>query len=116
MSSFTKKKLSESTDGKGIKIGASATPGTLLHTAVGGTSSFDEVWIWAANTSMSNALLTIEWGEVTDPDGHIEFTVAAQDGLKMIIPGLILQNSLEVRAFAATVDVLVVHGFVNLIS
>jgi len=116
MPSFIKKKFSESSDGKGILIGALATPGTLIHTAVGGQSSFDEIWIWATNTSVSNVLLTIEWGEVTNPDGYIKFIVAAQDGLKMIIPGLILQNSLEVRAFAATINVLVVHGFVNLIS
>ena len=116
MSSFTKKKLSESVDGKGIKIEASSTPGTLLHTTVGGEDSFDEVWIWVTNTSIVDQILTIEWGEVTAPDGNIIYTVSAQDGLKLIIPGLILQNSLEIRAFTETVDVLVVHGFVNLIS
>jgi len=30
-----------------------------------------------------------------------------------VIPGLVLQNNAQVKAFAATANVLVVHGFVN---
>ena len=37
MATFTKKKLSGSTDGKPIAVAATATPGTLIHTAVTGT-------------------------------------------------------------------------------
>ena len=116
MSSFIKKKLSASTDAKGIKISSIETPGTLIHTSVVGTNSFDEIWIWATNLDTVTREITLEWGDASYPDSSIKFPVAAQDGLKLIIPGLILQNSLEVRAFTETIDVLIAHGFVNLIS
>ena len=46
MATFTKQKLSGSTDGKGIKITSNTGgSGTTVHTAVTGTTDFDEVWI-----------------------------------------------------------------------
>jgi len=112
---FNKAKLSGSTDAKGIKVAATATPGTTVHTAVSGTTAntFDELWLWCVNTSASPVKLTIEWGETTAPDGNIELTIPAESGLYQVIPGFILQNSLLVRAFAATTNVLVMHGYVN---
>lgn len=116
MATFTKRILSGSTDGKQIKVAASATPGTTIHTAVTGTTDFDEVWIYAVNSSASDVKLTIEWGEATAPDGNIEFTVTAEDGLKVIIPGLILQNAAVVKAFAGTANVILISGFINRIT
>ena len=116
MATFSKRLLSGSTNGKGIKVAATATAGTTIHTAVAGTSDFDEVWIWAVNSSGTNVKLTLEWGEATAPDGNIEFTVTAEDGLKCVVPGLLIQNELVVKAFAGTGDVLVIHGFVNRIA
>lgn len=116
MAVFTKHLLSGSTNGKGIKVAASATAGTLLHTAIAGTADLDEIWLWAVNSSASAVKLTIEWGEATAPDGNIEVTIPSESGLFAVIPGLLLQNGLEVRAFAASGDVLVMHGFVNRIT
>jgi len=113
MATFSKQLLSGSTNGKGIKIGATATAGTLLHTAVSGTSSLDEIWIYAVNSSTSSVKLTIEWGEATAPDGNIEQTIPAEAGLYLVVGGLLLQNGLTVRAFAGTTNVIVCHGFVN---
>jgi len=116
MATFSKLALSSSTNGKGIKVTQTSTPGDSLHVAVSGTSSYDEIWLYCVNASSSDVKLTIEWGETTAPDGNIEFTVAAEEGLKCIVPGLVLQNGLVARAFASTADVLVVHGFVNRIT
>ena len=117
MATFTKKKLSGSTDGQGIVIAATATPGTLIHTAVAGTgAAFDEVWLWVQNTSASAVKVTIEYGGPTAPDKNIEYTVAAEDGPKLIIPGFILQNGLTIKAFAGTTNVLVAYGYVNAIA
>lgn len=116
MATYSKVLLSGSTNGKQVKIAATATAGTLIHTAVTGTSDLDEVWLWAVNSSTSDVKLTIEWGEATAPDGHIEQTIAAEAGLALVIPGLLLQNGLTVRAFAGTADVLCVTGFVNRIA
>ena len=116
MSTFTKRALSGSTNGKGIKVVATATAGTTIHTAVAGTSDFDEIWLWCVNSSTADVKLTLEYGEATAPDGNIEYTVGAENGLKIILPGTILQNELVLKAFAGTADVLVIHGFVNRIA
>jgi hypothetical protein len=107
-----KTKLSASTDGKGIKVAATATAGTLIHTAASGTSSFDEIYLYAVNTSASDVKLTIEYGGATAPDDNIEFTIPAESGMFNIVPGLLLQNGLTVKAFAGTGNVIAVHGFV----
>lgn len=104
--------LSGSTNGKNIKIAATSTAGTLIHTAVTGTASFDEIWIWVTNTDTTDRKLTIEWGEATAPDGNIEITIPSESGPFLVIPGWLLQNGLTVKTFAATANVLVATGFV----
>ena len=54
--------------------------------------------------------LTLEFGGVTDPDDHIEFTVPAEDGLYVVVPGLYLSGGVLVKAFAATGNVLTIWG------
>lgn len=107
-------KLSGSTDGRAIKVVATATAGTTIHTAH--ATSLDEVWLWAGNTDTTDRKLTIEFGGTTAPDDLIEVTVPAENGLQLIIPGLVLTNSVVVRAFAATANVVTVVGFVNRID
>lgn len=118
MAQVAKRKLSGSTDGKGIKVAATSTPGTTLHTAQSGTTDgkYDELWLWCVNSSTSAVKLTIEFGGTGSPDDLIEYTVPPEDGLHLMVPGLILQNAAIARAFAATTNVLIVHGFVNRIT
>ncbi len=112
---FKKRSLSASTDGRGIKIGATATPGTLIHTALdsAAVNEWDEITLRAVNTSASPVKLTIEWGGAISPDDLIELTIPTESGFTDVIPGHVLQNGAEVRAFAATADVIVIHGYVN---
>lgn len=116
MATYSKVLLSGSTNGKQIKVAATATAGTLLHTAVAGTSSLDEVWLYAVNSSASSVKLTIEWGEATAPDGNIEVSIPAESGYTLVVPGLLLQNGLTVKAFAATANVILINGYVNRIA
>lgn len=116
MSTYTKISLSGAANGLPIKVVATATLGTTIHTCPAGTTSFDEIWLWAVNTTSGDVLLTLEYGGATAPDYNIPYTVTAKDGLKCIVPGLILQNGLLVTAFAATANVVCIHGFVNRIS
>lgn len=110
---FTKDKLSGSTNGKGIKVVAIATLGTTIHTAVSGTSSFDEIWIWVYNGHTVSVNLTIEWGEATVPDGNTFIAIPNKSGRFLIIDGRLLNNSLVVTAFASVANVLVIDGYVN---
>jgi len=116
MATYSRELLSGSTQGKQIKVGATATPGTLIHTAVSGTTDLDEIWLYAVNSSSSGVKLTIEWGEASAPDGHVEVTLAAEDGYQLVVPGLLLQNALVVRAFAGTTNVILINGYVNRID
>jgi len=110
---IAKDKLSGSTDGKGIKVAATSTPGTTIHTSVAGTTNFDEVWIWAFNAHTAAVELTIEWGGTTDPDNILVKTIPKDDGLFLVIPGLLLQNGGVIKAFAGSGNVIVIYGYVN---
>lgn len=114
MAQITKRVFSGSTNGRGVKVVATATAGTTIHTA--DSTAQDEIWIWAVNSDTTDRKLTIEFGGTTSPDDLIEFTVPAEDGLYAVVPGLILTNSLVVRAFAASANVILLHGFVNRIT
>lgn len=112
---WTKLPLSGSTNGRGIKVVAIATAGTTIHTtaATTGVDNYDEVWLFAYNSDTSNRVLTLEWGGATVPDDNIVVTVAAQTGLVLVAPGIILQNSLVVKAFASAANVITLYGYVN---
>ena len=114
MATYTKIQLSGGTTGKNIKVAATATAGTLIHTAH--ATSIDELWLWAVNTDTTDRKLTIEFGGVTAPDDLIEMTIPLEDGPYLIIPGWTLTNSLVVRAFAATANVVIINGFCNRIT
>lgn len=116
MATFSKQLLSGSTNGKQIAVAATSTPGTLIHTAVTGTSSIDEIWLYAVNSSTTATKLTIEYGGVTANTDHIELTITGESGLVLVCPGLVLNNSLVVRAFAATTNVINISGYVNRIA
>ena len=115
MATFSKLPLSGSTNGNGINVAATATTGTTIHTAVSGTSSFDEVWMYAVNTSTSSVKLTVEYGGTTAAD-NIEITIPGESGLVLVVPGLFLNNSLVVTAFAGTTNVISIHGYVNRVA
>ena len=122
MATFTKLALQPAGStgtGLAIKVAATATAGTAIHTASTTTTTIDEIWLYAVNTSTSSVKLTIEWGEATVPDGNIEVTVLPEAGLVTVIPGLLLQGNATakvVRAFAGTANVICIHGYVNRIT
>lgn len=120
MASFSKLILSGSTDGRAIKVAATGTPGTTIHTGSSVATTIDEIWLYAQNTDTTARKLTIEWGGVSSPDDLIEITIPAESGLTLVAPGLLIKGNasaaLIVRAFAATTNVVTIHGYVNRIS
>lgn len=104
--------LSGSTNGKQIKVAATGTPGTTIHTAVAGTSSWDRIFLYAVNSGASPVKLTLEWGEATVPDGNVEQYIQPETGWVEISRGIPLQNGLVVKAFADTANIILIDGYV----
>jgi len=116
MAAYTKRQLSGSVNGRQIKIAATASPGTLIHTAVSGIVDFDEIWCYVTNNHTANLALTIQLGGTTSPDDLIQLTVPFKSGLYLVVPGMPLNNGLIVRAFAASANLLSISGWVNRIT
>lgn len=121
MATFSKQLLSASTDGRAIKVVATAiaTSPTLIHTGSASTSVLEEVWIYAQNNHSADVALRIGFGGTTDPDDIIEFTVKTKGGLYLVVPGLLLKGNatpLTVRAAAGTTNVISLSGYVNRIA
>lgn len=114
MATFTKVKLSGSTNGRGIKVAATATAGTLLHTA--DATALDEIWLYLQNDGTLEIQTTIEFGGVTVPDDNIILSIPVKSGLILAVPGLLVTGSVVVRAFAGTANLIVAYGFVNRIA
>jgi len=115
MATFTKTLLSGSTNGASILVSASATPGTLIHTAQSGTSGLDEIWLYADNSSSATVKLTVEFGGTAEKD-QIELNIPGESGLVLVVPGLVLNNSLITRAFAGTSNLVSISGYINRVS
>lgn len=116
MTTYNKELLSGSTSGRPILITATGSTGTAIHTAVAGASDFDEMWLYAGNTSEGvDNKLTVEFGGTTDPDDIIEVNITGSSGLSLIVPGVPVNGGVTVRAYAATGSQLNVIGWVNAI-
>lgn len=119
MATFSKIALSGSTDGKMIKVAATATAGTTIHTGSTTATTYDEIWLYAVNTDTTARKLTIEWGGTSSPDDLIESTIVSESGLVLIVPGLVIKGNataLVVRAFCASANVVNIAGYVNRIT
>jgi hypothetical protein len=118
MATYSAVLLSGSTDGKPIPVAATATPGTLIHTAVTGSVSFDEVYLWASNVTGTQATLTIEWGGVTDPGSHLikAYPIPANSIGYPVAPGTRINNGAVIRAFSGTASAINIVGNVNRIA
>ena len=120
MATYSKQLLSgTAANGRNIKVTTTATAGNTIHTAVSGTSDMDEIWLYAMNSHSADLKLTLEWGGVTVPNDLIEMTITTEAGLTLIAPGLLIKGNstaLIVRAFAATKNLITIHGYVNQIT
>lgn len=120
MATFTKVLLSGSTQGKAIKVAATASTGTTIHATGTSSSIIDEVWLYAYNSSASAVLLTVQYGGTASPDNDIAISIPAQAGLTLIVPGLVLTGTgaaaNTIYAYASAANVVTVSGYVNRIS
>lgn len=106
-------KLSASTNGRAIKVVATGTPGTTIHAA--DATANDYISLYAYNSSDSAVDLTLEWGGTTSPDDLIVKTLPPKTE-KLVASKRLLTGSLEVKAFAGTANVVMIHGSVDRVS
>ena len=119
MATYSKVLLSGSTQGKGIKVVATASTGTTIHATGTSSTTEDEIWLYAYNSDTAARLLTIQFGGTTSPDNDIKVTIPSQSGLTLVVPGLTIVPSgsaITVYAYAATTNVVTIQGYVNRIS
>ena len=108
--------LSGSTDGRGVKVAATSSAGTTIHTVTSSATDCDVVTIYAYNSSGSAVNLTLQWGGTTSVDDDIKLSIPATSGLTLIAPDLVLRNSLVIKAYAGSADVVTIHGFANRVT
>ena len=120
MATYSKQLFSTSTDGRAIKVVATAiASGTLIHTGQTSTTILEEVWLYAQNNHTADVAVRIGFGGATDPDDIIEYTVKTKGGLYLVVPGLLLKGNatpLTVVAAAGTTNVISLSGYVNRIT
>ena len=112
---FLKKQFSTSTNGRPIGISATASPGTLIHTAVTGSIHLDEVYVYAVNNATGSGTITVEQGGSAEYD-RVSVLLPPSSGSILVIPGAPLNGGLEVRAYFTTSGSCNVTGWVNRIE
>lgn len=116
---FTHEVLSGSTNGLGIQVTGTATGSTVtVHTAISGTTSRDEIWLWAVNNDVDSETrtLTIEFGGTSDPANLIIAPVPCKAGPVLVVPGLPLRNGLVVKAFSDEANDVIIYGYVHRVT
>lgn len=109
--------LSGSTHGRPIKVtGTSSGAGTAIHTGNSSTTNVDVVTLYAYNSSSSAVTLSIGWGETVSPDDIITLSIPAQSGLTLVVPDMVIRNSLAITAWAGTANVVMITGFANRVT
>lgn len=116
MATYTKLKLSGSTDGMGIKIVQIVTAGDTIHTAH--ATAQDEIWCWVSNLDSAAVTITIEWGGATDPDNLLvkSMSIPANSAPVPVVTGQILTNSKVFKMFASSANKIIASGYVNRIA
>ena len=120
MATYTKVLLSGSSQGQPITVVQTASTGTTIHATGTSSTTIDEVWLYANNTSTSPVLLTVQFGGTASPQNAKPITLAPQSGDVLIVAGLPLTGTgsaaTTTYAFAATASVITISGYVNRIA
>jgi hypothetical protein len=114
---FSHEVLSGSTNGLAIVVAATGTAGTTIHTAIAGTTSRDEVWLWATNLDAvgESRTLTVEFGDVLATSGWVT-PVACKAGPVLICPGFPIRNGEVIAAYADEANDVLIFGYVNRVT
>lgn len=121
MATFTKGLLSGTLadDGQAFSV---TTSHDTFHTGPSVATSYDEVWVYAANADSTDHEIIVGWGDSggTDTAHQIRLTITASTGSVLVIPGLILKGNATtapvVTAMCTTAGKVNLTGYVNHIT
>jgi hypothetical protein len=117
MATYSKQLLSDSSLGQPIIVVQTTSPGTSIHSTGISSAVFDEVWLYANNTSTSPVLLTVQFGGIGSIQHAKPIILSPQSGDVLVIAGLPLTGTgsaaTSVKAFAATASVITISGYIN---
>lgn len=103
--------LSKSTNGKPIQLNnSSGANATTLHEAVSGTSSFDEVSLYANNYDTADRTIVLYWGGLTNGEQRTIVVPALTAGFPLHNPKERLNNSLVIQAYSDSGSLVNVAG------
>jgi len=118
MATISRITLSGSTDGRGIAVAATSSPGTTIHTGPSDAGIRDEIWLWASNFNTSAETLVLQWGGTTAIGDHF-ITVIQPNETVLVAPGWQIKgngSALIVKAYSTTTNVVNIAGHVNRID
>jgi len=116
MATYSKVFLSGSINGQPIAVtSTSSLSATPIHTTLPGTSSMDEIYIYATNQSYVTTSVTICWGN-TGSVNQIPTTLYTLAGRTLLCDGMLLNNGLTVYSFTSITGSILIDGFVNRIQ
>lgn len=108
----TKNLLSGSTHGRGILVtGTTTGASVLVHTAVASLTDFDDIFVYASNISGAAVTLTLEYGAGTTAQFQRKYSIPANSGAFLCVPGWVLRNSETIKAFASSANVIILDGY-----
>lgn len=117
MATFTKQLLSASTNGRQIYInGSHSGSATTVHTAPAGTTSFDEVYLYATNIATGSVVMGVWWGGTTTPNDMSLIAIPNQAGRVLIADGKLIQSGSVISAWSTVSASILVDGFCNRIT
>lgn len=114
---YTPKILSGSANGRNISITATATPGTIIHTAISGIGEVDEIFLEASAVSSSLTVigLILELGGTDEVDRQYQEIDVGRGPIK-ILNGRRFDGGVVIRAYKLQAGILTIGGIVNNIA
>lgn len=107
--------FSASTNGRGVAVAATSTPGTTIHTAT--SAGFEEIYAWAVNRTAAAVTLTIEFGGTSNSDHLVEsYSIPAYSAPIPIAVGQRLGGGLAFAAFCSSANAINIFGYPDKVS
>lgn len=121
MATYSKEILSQSVNGKAINITATGTSTTLIHTTPSSSSSMDEVWLYATNSSAADITFNLLYGGTNfTTDILFEGVIEAHAGSVLVCQGLIAKGDgttgFSIYGNSTSASGINIFGYVNRIS